>query len=84
MFIFLLIKYIHCKNGKIDLKSNKFIPRITEYNGQMLNFKYIDPQDLTNDMKENVANYVKRVLPDKETRRMVLEFLWIHLIMRYR
>ena len=74
---------VFCKNGIIDLTTYQFSPKIIPHNKPMLNIEYIHEKDLKDYMKARVSDFVTKVLPNKETRKMVLEFLWLALTDRH-
>jgi len=67
---------IHFKNGVYDLKEKKFSSRTeTDFVTQILNYDYIEAEEITEDTKNAVSGFFEKIQPDQDQRNFTLSYL---------
>jgi len=67
---------IHFKNGVYDLKMKKFRSRIqTDYVTTFLDYNFIEIEDISQNIQDEVYDFFKKVQPDEEQRNFTLGYL---------
>ena len=67
---------IHFKNGVYDLKEKKFSSRTeTDFVTQILNYDYMEADEITEDTKNAVSGFFEKIQPDQDQRNFTLSYL---------
>jgi phage/plasmid-associated DNA primase len=67
---------VHFKNGVYDLKIGKFRSRTQyDYVTQMLNYDYVEKEFISQEIRDNIMDFFKKIQPDEDQRKFTLSYL---------